>query len=598
MILKIISIVLFIFFIRCSTPAEKKSFFESSEFETRYNMTYDRLTSDTFHPVFSESFILADVQISPDNPRRFNEYSGDLSGRYIEALSLAAKEKDIEFLHKIVKETLKYQKSDGRFGDGDLDFQQLDIQGEHMALLWGNGRMLVGLLAYYDRFQDKEVLKAAVRLGDFYLTVFDACARPETIQKLDGFGAMGIICFTQYIEGMVRLAEITGDEKYIESCKMVYPLLPARKQQHTHGYLTTLRGVLMLYEYTNEKEHLEYVIDHFNDLLKSTDYTIFGSVAEYFGGKGMRDEGCATSDFVRLGMELYHLTGDLKYLETAEIALFNAFYFNQYNTGDFGHHVLTPNPSKYIPSSPHSNPVKFNGASGSSPMAAWWCCTMHGMRCFTYIKNQMVEIKGDGVYLNLFVETEYESDDFYIITSQVLSNEFPVLFQIKFIKITDKKIYIRKPEWINQIDIFKNGQNVEYSIVDKYIIFNESIKSEDVIQIGLGLRTCLSTIIDCETVHDSRFTGLLKYGPYLMGIDDDIDPTYTAEPNNNQVIFPTIKIPENYIIYKGFKKPLYQTADYHHGGFPSTLQTTFRPIKDLAFEKRATLLLEMDFIKE
>ena len=172
MFYRIIILTLLILSVACSGPSVNQSSVERQEFQLRYNMTYKRLTSDIFKPEFTESFILADVQNSPENVRRFNEYSGDLSGRFIEALSLTAVEKDIEFLHKIVREALLFQRTDGRFGNTELNFQQSDITGEHMALLWGNGRMLVGLLAYYDRFKDENVLNAAIKVGDFYLTVF------------------------------------------------------------------------------------------------------------------------------------------------------------------------------------------------------------------------------------------------------------------------------------------------------------------------------------------------------------------------------------------------------------------------------------------
>jgi hypothetical protein len=43
-------------------------------------MAVDRLTTGQFRPVFTDEFILVDVNINPDNPRRFFNYSGDLSG--------------------------------------------------------------------------------------------------------------------------------------------------------------------------------------------------------------------------------------------------------------------------------------------------------------------------------------------------------------------------------------------------------------------------------------------------------------------------------------------------------------------------------------
>ena len=57
------------------------------ELKERVALTQQRmLTGET--PRFSHDFILADVKLDPAYPRRFSEYSGDLSGRYIGALSM------------------------------------------------------------------------------------------------------------------------------------------------------------------------------------------------------------------------------------------------------------------------------------------------------------------------------------------------------------------------------------------------------------------------------------------------------------------------------------------------------------------------------
>ncbi len=137
------------------------------------------------------------------------------------------------------------------------------------------------------------------------------------------------------------LSEHTDDKKYANIAAEAYQVLPPRGQQHTHGYLTTLRGVLDLYEYTEDSQHLRYVQQAYDALVNSDDYTAFGAVPEYFGGKGERDEGCSTADFMRLSFQLHRLTNEQKYLDRGEFALYNAFYFNQYFTGDFGSHFIT-----------------------------------------------------------------------------------------------------------------------------------------------------------------------------------------------------------------------------------------------------------------
>jgi hypothetical protein len=86
-------------------------------------------------PAFTREFILADVALDP--PRRFNEYSGDLSGRYVEALSVLPPEGGAD-LDALVRDILGFQRPDGRFGNPDLRYTAAEIGGPHMAQLWGN----------------------------------------------------------------------------------------------------------------------------------------------------------------------------------------------------------------------------------------------------------------------------------------------------------------------------------------------------------------------------------------------------------------------------------------------------------------------------
>jgi len=53
----------------------------------RFNLTAKRILKDG-PPVFDQNFVLADADARPG--RRFTEFSGDVSGRYIGALSLAS----------------------------------------------------------------------------------------------------------------------------------------------------------------------------------------------------------------------------------------------------------------------------------------------------------------------------------------------------------------------------------------------------------------------------------------------------------------------------------------------------------------------------
>lgn len=69
---------------------------------------------------------------------------------------------------------------------------------------------------------------------------------------------MGIICFTQYIEGMVALYLENRKPEYFEIYQKVYPILSPRGKQHAHGFLSTLQGVLKLYEITGNEQEFDF----------------------------------------------------------------------------------------------------------------------------------------------------------------------------------------------------------------------------------------------------------------------------------------------------------------------------------------------------
>ncbi len=559
---------------------------EHQTFDHRLQMTLERLTGTDVSPVFTPEFILADVALDPDYPRRFYNFSGDLSGRYVEVMSLFPEQAENVDLDSLVQQLLRYQRPDGRFGDATLEFSAAEIGGEHMALLWGNGRLLVGLMQYYNQTQDQSVLTAGRQLGDFFLQTYEACATPAVREKLKDFGAKGIICFTQYIEGLVMLAKHTGDDRYAEVAARAYQVLPPRGQQHTHGYLSTLRGVLDLYEYTQDKEHLRYVKQAYDDLVHSDDYTAFGAVHEYFGGKGNRDEGCSTADFMRLSFHLYRLTGEPHYLERGEFALYNAFYFNQYFTGDFGSHLISA-----------------EGAQPSALMASWWCCTMHGLRAMHDVKNNSLIITTpDRKQVELYLETTYEDDDLAFTISQdgKENDRYSYTLTITGVGNPPTQLALRKPAWAADMRVTHGGSSLEASPDDDYVALAQPVKKGDKIIVALTYQRMLRTDRNQEVALDKLgkqpVSGILQYGPYLMGVDGHVDPTFGAEPSNN-VVFAGSLDPVAADLESVVRSNVAIAAQYQHGGYPSQLSTWLVPIAQQTFTRHGPLKMRTDFTK-
>jgi hypothetical protein len=60
----------------------------AGDWSTRFDLTLNRILHDG-PPHFDDAFVLADAE--PQNTRRFTNFSGDVSGRYIGAMSAAAR---------------------------------------------------------------------------------------------------------------------------------------------------------------------------------------------------------------------------------------------------------------------------------------------------------------------------------------------------------------------------------------------------------------------------------------------------------------------------------------------------------------------------
>lgn len=129
----------------------------------RYRLTRDRVLHGT-GPAYMPDFLLEDIHATPG--RRFTEFSGDVSGRWISSLAAASAAYGESFptLDEVVRRTIALQHAEGYFGK---TFHFDDPDDKDMALLWGNGRLLVGLMEYCSLKQDLTVLDSAKRLGDF-----------------------------------------------------------------------------------------------------------------------------------------------------------------------------------------------------------------------------------------------------------------------------------------------------------------------------------------------------------------------------------------------------------------------------------------------
>jgi DUF1680 family protein len=560
------------------------------ELAARARLTADRLTHGG-RPAYSREFVLADVAL--DRRRRFWEFSGDLSGRYLEALSVLPPE-DAPDLRSLATDVLAFQRADGRFGDASLRYTAAEIGPSHMALLWGNGRLLVGLLQSHAVTREAATLEAARRLADFLVGIRGQAADPAVASRLAGQGAFGIICFTQLVEPLVALARATGEGRYLEAARRIAPSLGARGIQHAHGYLTTLRGLLDLADETKDAADLARVERLYADLVASPDLCWMGGVLEYFGwedpavtadqrkallaasGSDPRDEGCGVADFLRLSLGLAHATGRPEYLDRAERCLHNHFYFNQFTTGDFGSRVFFRLGTK-----PTENVDR-----------AWWCCTMHGYRAFADVLASVVRADAGRARVELFVDADWRGEGLELELRQRALSPWRSRLVVDVRAADGAALAFRKPSWAERASLERNGR-------PEPLLEQEdggTLATSHPPRAGDRLELTLEHALRLETRDGRRLApselreateGLLRVGPWLYAVDDGTEPLFFGEPwlAGNVVELPRqAASPSAATLAAG---PLVEPARrlvtrYEHAGFVGTHPVTLRPVCEQA----------------
>lgn len=576
------SLVLLVLLAACNNKSVNQQVQRSNELDYRLEQVVTRITQGEL-PRITKDFLLAGLTLDPRFERRFTNYSGDQIGRYLSAMSQTDTTRQSINIHELVDAVITYQKADGRFGADTLAFDVNSIGGPQMALLWGNGRLLTGLMDYNAKYPgNQKVLASARKLGDFLEGVIQACSRPEIINRFKTMGALGFICFTQITEGMVKLYTATGTEKYKKAAETTYPLLPEFGNQHSHGYLNTLRGVVMLYEATKNPVHLHYVEDIFKKIVTSENYLITGGLPEFFNfygsADGVRDEGCSEADFFMLCLQLWKATGNDKYLDTGEYLLMNHMLYNQFLSGDFGHHVIKQG---------------FGFVTAPAPGQSWWCCNYHGLQALHAAIQAVVTKKDNLRKVNLFYPADYKDDEMSFVLHKV-RNSLPY-FELAIGSVTSNspRLAIRNPYWSRSVTLKLNGITIEPLAAEGYLVINQPLKQGDILHIIL--HPVLKLVdeerneIDPDSFSAKPVKAALIYGPWLMCADDVYQNLFMTELSENNIIYlpndPVLPhAPEIAVPQASYNPESYLSFDFLKDGTSQTGMVILRPISEISYQ--------------
>ena len=196
--------------------------------------------------------------------------------------------------------------------------------------------------------------------------------------------------------------------RYAVAAREIVPLLPPRGVQHSHGYLSTLRGAAAPPRGGGRPRDARLrgaplrrsrALERLHDRRRRPGVLRLGRPGERDVAR--RGEGRLGRLPPQRGLRPRGLRpplapapprdGPVEYLERAERCLVNGFAHNQFANGDFGSRVF------------------FDQGIQPSPSVdrAWWCCTMHGYRAFRDVLDHAVVERDGAVAVQLFEDVDF-----------------------------------------------------------------------------------------------------------------------------------------------------------------------------------------------
>ncbi len=438
-------------------------------------------------------------------------WGADYMGRWIGAMALLGYHTGNDYgVSAVVRELIGYQREDGSFGSyGDShDFQEW----------FGMGRGLVGLLDYHEVTQDVDALESARRLGEYYVAQY-----PDV-------GEFQVECYANALEGLVRLASLTGEDRYLQTARRVadtstpvrhvwasmsfgYRGLRTPCAGSVHCHLLAGRGLLDLFEVTREAGYLEAVHALYDHLLSEA-LSVNGAVGEFLMATE-ESETCSDADWLRLNLQLWRITGEARYMDMAEHVLLNAIFFDQAETGAFCYR---------------------RGVQGRPGASFDVCCSHHGPRAMVEVLRYMFAGEPEGLTVNLFSDAAGrvlvggEPVGVDMVTSQAV-DEHILGVRLTLDPGDDRSfpVRFRVPGWAGGADVLVNGECVaDYGAAPAVTVQRRWSTGDTVeVRFPLAVRVVRGHVLGRHTIDDRA--AAIFYGPRLFCLTERLNPEHRLD---------------------------------------------------------------------
>ena len=420
-------------------------------------------------------------------------------------------------------------------------------------------------IAYYQATGKDKLLNCAKRAADNMLSVFN----PEGIRMAPGHAVVEM--------ALVRLYELTREERYLQGCKFFLDCrgirqfdptsadqrvngkywqdhLPATEQRSAEGH-----AVRALYFYSGMADWVRYSGDQAYETAVSA---IWNNIAErkfyITGGFGARDnneafgedyelpnasaycETCASVAGSMFNLRMFRLHGEGKYIDMLERALYNTVLDGY---GIAGKTFYYPN--------------RLASSSRGDARSEWFgtsCCPTNLCRLIPSVPGYIYATDDNALYWNLFVASTATAKVGDATLGFTVTGSYPYKGEMKLTinsiegNANGKLLKVRIPGWaVNKpvesdlysytnptttpVSIRLNGEEVTYTIQDGFATLQYDWKVNDCVEVTLPME--VHQVVSNEKLKTNQGLCAYEYGPLV----------YCAEGTDNSGKLDNIFIP-------------------------------------------------------
>lgn len=311
---------------------------------------------------------------------------------------------------------------------------------------------------------------------------------------------------------------MTGDEKYLKAARRFthHQLFDGMRDgvdnldnRHANTQVPKVVGYQRIAELGHDADYEKAALFFWETVVSNRSLSIGGnSRREHFAAaadaKSYVDEregpeSCNTNNMLKLTEGLFRMTGDARYADFYERALFN-------------HILSTQHPE-------HGGYVYFTSARPghyrvySTPNSAMWCCVGTGMENHGKYGQFIYTHSGDSLSVNLFIPSELDWKEKGVRLTQQTS--FPAAessrFTINVSQPSRFSLLLRHPGWCDRVSVRINGEKVRTdSKPSSYLALDREWNDGDVVELEMPMKVTLE-----ELNYLPSYVSILR-GPIVM----------------------------------------------------------------------------------